>query len=105
MSRGRSLAGMYDGRVAVLVGVLALTLAFSLWVVPWATAPTAPDAVLGAVQLVWWAMWNVVALLVVHLVVRPPAGLTSGRPRGRTLPSPSKEGDARLLRFEEGDAP
>jgi len=74
MSRGRSLAGMYDGRVAVLVGVLALTLAFSLWVVPWATAPTAPDAVLGVVQLVWWAMWNVVALLVVHLVVRPPQG-------------------------------
>jgi hypothetical protein len=72
MSRGRSLAGMNDGRVVALVGVLALTLAFSLLVVPWATAPTTPDAVLGVVQLLWWAMWNVVALLVVHLVIRPP---------------------------------
>jgi hypothetical protein len=75
MTQGRSLAGIYDdGRVAVLVGVLALTLAFCLWVVPWATEPTTSDAVLGVVQLIWWASWNVVALLVAHLVVRPPRG-------------------------------
>jgi hypothetical protein len=61
-----------DGRVVLLVGLLALTLAFSLWVVPRATAPTAPDAVLGAAQLTWWALWNGVALLFLHLVVRPP---------------------------------
>jgi hypothetical protein len=74
MMQGRSLAGMYDGRVAVLVGLLASTLAFSLWVVPWATAPTSSDAVLGVVQLIWWAVWNVVALLVAHLVLSPPRG-------------------------------
>ena len=74
MTQGRSPAGMYDGRVAVLVGVLALTLAFNLWVVPWATAPSSSDAVLGVVQLIWWAVWNVVALLVAHLVVSPPRG-------------------------------
>jgi hypothetical protein len=63
-----------DGRVALLGGLLALTLAFTLWVVPLATAPSAPDTVLGAAQLTWWALWNAVAILLVHLVVRPPQG-------------------------------
>ena len=61
-----------DGRLTLLVGLLGLTLLFSLVVVPWATAPTAPDALLGVAQLAWWALWNVVALLLVHLVVWPP---------------------------------
>jgi hypothetical protein len=63
-----------DGRVVVLGGLLALTLFFSLVVVPRATAPTAPDVLLGVAQLTWWALWNVVALLLLHLVLRPPRG-------------------------------
>jgi hypothetical protein len=51
-----------------------LTLAFTLWVVPLATAPSVPDTILGATQLTWWALWNAVAILLVHLVVRPPRG-------------------------------
>jgi hypothetical protein len=72
MTRTRTMN--FDRRVGVLGGLLALTLLFSLEVVPRATAPTAPDALLGAAQLTWWALWNVVALLLLHLVLRPPRG-------------------------------
>jgi hypothetical protein len=72
MTRTRTMN--IDGRVGVLAGLLALTLFFSLVVVPRATAPTAPDILLGAAQLTWWALWNVVALLLLHLVLRPPRG-------------------------------
>jgi hypothetical protein len=60
MTRTRILS--IDGRVGVLGGLLALTLFFSLVVL------------LGAAQLTWWALWNVVALLLLHLVLRPPRG-------------------------------
>lgn len=63
-----------DGRLPLLAAILGLTLIFSLLIVPLATAPTAPDVLLGTAQLTWWALWNVVALLLAHLVLWPPRG-------------------------------
>ena len=61
-----------DVRICLLGMTLALTLAFSLWVVPLATAPGASDSLLGAAQLVWWGMLQLTGLLLALLVLRPP---------------------------------
>ena len=61
-----------DIRIWLLGATLALTLAFSLWVVPMATAPGGSDTLLGAAQLVWWGLLQLTGLLLALLVLRPP---------------------------------
>ena len=63
-----------DGRVAFLALLLALAVAFQVLVAPAATAPRAPDALLGLAQLGWWALWLLVALTLAALLLRPPRG-------------------------------
>lgn len=63
-----------DERVWFLALLLALLLAFRVLVVPAATAPRAPDALLGSAQLVWWALWQLVGLTLAALLLRPPRG-------------------------------
>jgi hypothetical protein len=63
-----------DGRVGFLALLLALAVAFQVLVAPAATAPRAPDALLGLAQLGWWALWHLVALTLAALVLRPPQG-------------------------------
>jgi hypothetical protein len=63
-----------DGRVGFLALLLAVAVAFQVLIVPAATAPRAPDALLGLAQLVWWALCHLVALTLVLILVRPPRG-------------------------------
>jgi cytochrome c biogenesis factor len=64
----------FDERVGFLALLLAVAVAVQVTIVPAATAPRAPDALLGLAQLVWWALCHLVALTLAALVLRPPRG-------------------------------
>jgi hypothetical protein len=63
-----------DERVCFLALLLALGVAFQVLLVPVATAPRAPDALLGFAQLVWWALCQLIGLTLALLLLRPPRG-------------------------------
>ena len=64
----------FDERVGFLALLLAVAVAFQVLLAPAATAPRAPDALLGLAQLGWWVLCHLVALTLVALVLRPPRG-------------------------------
>jgi hypothetical protein len=66
--------GWFDERVGFLALLLAVAVAFQVTIVPAATDPRAPDALLGLAQLAWWALWHLVALTLAALLLRPPRG-------------------------------
>jgi hypothetical protein len=66
--------GWFDERVGVLALLLAVAVAFQVTIVPAATAPRAPDALLGLAQLGWWALCQLVGLTLALILVRPPRG-------------------------------
>jgi hypothetical protein len=64
----------FDERVGFLALLLAGAVAFQVLVAPAATAPRAPDALLGLAQLVWWALCQLVGLTLALILLRPPRG-------------------------------